>query len=150
MAYRVPSFNIWCQVLDQFYLEVGWSVCQLRGPVNGVFDLEQTGTPTSCTLLWEVLFPKGSDVRTRNSTGTRASGLLFSQWDIIRLCGSQRLSFMVQSVGDKAAGFDNEYRLVYVSTNLDEVLAFNTGLPQVNKNFLPPVGYTPLPIIAPV
>lgn len=142
MAYRVPEFNLWATVYSNTGAFVGWTKCQLRGPINGLFDLEQSDQPPSCRILWEILVPAGTDIRTRNCSGQRGA----SSWDHIYLCNDTRLAFIVQAVGDKGAGFDNEYRLCYVTPDLDFVIG-NDGLPRVNPEVVPPSGFTPVPIL---
>jgi len=93
---------------------------------------------------WEFLFPAGVDVRTKNSTGTVAP----SGWDVIAVHGDITFAWDVQSVGDKAAGFSNEYRLVYAtrSNTLASLSISTRPMPRVNPGFSPPGGFTPLPI----
>jgi len=92
--------------------------------------------------MWEILVPAGTDIRTRNCSGRRPP----SDWDVICVCDDPALSFIVQAVGDKGAGFDNEYRLCYVTPNLDVVTGL-AGLPRVNTEVIPPMGYTAVPIM---
>jgi len=145
VAYRTPVFNLWAEILTRFGTSVGWTRCQLRGPTNTPLDLEQSDQPPSCRIVWELLVPPGSDIRTRNCSGVRGP----SDWDQVWICGSSDLAFIVQAVGDKGAGFDNEYRLCYITPNLDYVISIS-GLPRVNPSFEPPMGYTPLPVLLPV
>ncbi len=142
MAYRAPTFNIWVLITSASGIERGWTICQMRGPQNSFFDLEQTTSPNSCSVVWEFLFPAGSDVRTNNSTGTVGS----DYWDCILVHGDIKFCFDVQWVGDKAAGFSNEYRLVFALRSYNFTGARTLPMPRVNPGFLPPGGYTPLPV----
>lgn len=144
MAYRTPTFNIWVEIVSRAGISRGWTICQMRGPTNSFFDLEQTASPNSCVVPWEFLFPKGSDVRTNNSTGAVTA----DDWDCVLVHGDNRWCFDVQWVGDKAAGFTNEYRLVYASRSSNFTAIKQLPMPRVNKEFVPPPGYTPLPVAA--
>jgi len=141
MAYQVPKFNIWVEIGNAFGARRGWTKCQMRGPVNGLFDVEQTDHPNNTRILWEFLFPAGSDIRTHNSVGTVGG----SDYDIIYIHGYTKFGFLVMWVGEKAAGFTNEYRLVFACHQIDWDV--NTiPLPRVNPDFEPPPGFTPLPV----
>lgn len=152
MAFRPPSYNLWCRVLGMtnapgdpdVYGIRGWSLCQVRGPANN----QQTypwlpGVLTYWPSVWEILFPKWSDVRCKLTSGTFTDTIEF-ETDAIR-------KYEVHWVDDKACGFSNEYRLTLCT--LQAVTYGGPGsprpLPAFNPAVVPPVGYTPLPTVPP-
>jgi len=139
MAFRVPSFNLWCAVYRQQGLVLkGYSRCQLRGPVNTYVPfLSGAAFGNSLRTPWEILFPAGSDVCSAQWTGANSG-------DIIYLGDSARHQYYVYWVGDKAAGFSNEYRLVF-ALQVNEAGVIPVA--RVNPLWFPPEGYLPLPII---
>lgn len=138
-GYFPPRFNMWCQVWRPSpaptYVLYGWSKCQMRGPTSHV---------DSGGLLYEVLFPKHSDVRSYTLPGDQES-------DVLVLGGWDRRYGVVAYVTDKGAGFANEYRLTYVSwrTHTTIIPPVPGGCPSVDPLLIPPMGYTPLPLISP-
>jgi len=140
MAFKVPTFNLWCQVwrpneAGNEYTSVGYSKCALRGPESTM----EAGlnTPPS-----QVLLPKGSDVRSITLSE-------FSIPDVIDIAGQgAEVFFEVFWVADKGAGYANEYRIVGGATRNRFGESVN-GLRRTNVALQPPLGYTPLPILTP-
>lgn len=139
MAFRVPVFNVWGEVIDQdIEASRGHTICQVRGPTNVPVLMNQTMTIDQTRIVWEILFPRGSDVRGGNNSGQTVG-------DRFIVCGTTHWLFYLTTVGDKAAGFSNEYRLAYA------LHSFEGGgvkyLSRLNTDYRPPAGYTPLPIV---
>jgi len=139
-GYRVPTFNLWCKVYRfdntipvPAYLPVGYSKCQLRG-----IDSHLDAGPIT-TLQVEVLFPAGSDIRSNKENET-------GKGDVIQIGGYGEMRWIVNTLSDKGAGFLNEYRIAVTSPFPPVAPA---GLPRVNPELVPPVGYTPLPVLTP-
>lgn len=138
MAFRPPTFNLWCQVYRNGtpLVLAGYSICQLRGPTSHVDGNAQSV---------EVLFPKYSDVR-----GIAQSPALGG--DVIVIAGYQRFYLVVEYTSDKGAGFTNEYRIASsrwrdVNTTLHPPPPYT---PVVDTTLLPPPGYTPLALVTPL
>lgn len=140
MAYRAPTFNVWAEVFTDAGVSRGWTLCQVRGPSNSVWAwLPGLGEDAQNIVYWEILLPRGSDVRGPKNDAAQMG-------DTIRLKGLQTMAYRVIWVGDKAAGFTNEYRLVFAYWQPSP--AGNQPLLRVNTAFAPPGGFTPLPLVA--
>jgi len=144
VAFQTPRFNLWCRV-DRWdnsipipaWVSVGYSRCQVRGS-----DSKQDIT-TILASECQVLFPKGSDVRSPQTANTGIG-------DYVYVAGYAYGRLQVKGICDKGAGFPNEYRLANcVFDNFSERPSFPghvDGLLRVNPLLLPPDGYEPLPI----
>jgi len=149
MAYFAPRYNCWFQVWRYnagaaAHVLLGYTRGQLRGP-----DSHWEGSVAESLALFQVLFPKGTDIRDRG-----VSGLSFP--DAIVPAGFGRRVIEVVAVCQKGSGFVNEYVLClcryYQVTN--QPPPFFPGGPQfgqgrVNVNLLPPDGFPAVPIIEP-
>jgi hypothetical protein len=139
MAFQTPNFNVWCRVWRGLtlstYTLLGYSKCQVRG-VDSHLDALLGNVP------WQILFPRGTDIRDGDSTSTNVG-------DQVEVAGWDGTWFLVDSVTDKGCGFTNEYRIAIGRT----IRAAGRTTPQqlnpVNKDLVPPVGYTPVPIRTP-
>jgi len=140
MAFRVPRFNVWCQVRRATSgnpdLIAGWSICQVRGSASAQDpEFDNVGA-------FQILFPKHSDIR-----GPMHSEDGLGDW--VQIAGWGRRYAVVTSVSDKGCGFTNEYRiaivhwLAYASSPLNDVL----GCGAIDTELLPPEDYLELPLI---
>lgn len=139
MAFKTPTFNLWCQVWRPDgmgnYDSMGYSPCAVRGP-------DSHGDSGLNTPPQQVLFPKGSDIR---PAFMNAAGLA----DIIDVAGwGADIYFSVTWVEDKGAGYSNEYRIAGGSW---QRWAPGDAIPPrpVNPALTPPLGYDELPIVSP-
>lgn len=135
MAYRPPVYNIFAKVWSMSSLGVstlrGYTPCQLRGPAASGF---QNVTPSGdySPVFWEALFPKGTDIRDRFTAGAG-----FIQ-DLVEISPGTGRFYNVVYWDDKAAGFSNEYRLVYLEKNFVNGTTF--PYPTVDSAYAPPPG----------
>lgn len=135
MAFRTPVFNLWAEVVASATgFNRGWTPLQLRGPTNtGIFLNDTPAAPF--VFYWEILLPKGSDVKNISNGGAHGADDIFIRPGNLR-------GYRVIWVDDKAAGFTNEYRLVWAQQHI-----ISAPLPRVNSSMVPPGGYTPLPVV---
>lgn len=140
MAYRIPVFNLWSQVwrltvpgVPGDYTMAGYSRCQLRGPDS---HLDGGGN------LFEILFPKWSDVRGRAFAASFGDVIIVAGWD-------EQFWATVFDVSDKGAGFANEYRQAICSWRGITASSPEGPFPTTNPLLDPPVGYLALPLTPP-
>jgi len=141
MGFKVPAFNVWCQVVrpsspNPFQIH-GWSRCQVRGT-----DSHSDPGPTPRTIF-QILFPKYSDVRSFEQS---PDGLQ----DFIQVAGWGARFARIEGVSDKGVGFSNEYRIAvvnWVSRDVGSPYNSVSGCGATDNTLEPPVGYTPLPLI---
>lgn len=138
MAFRVPVFNVWAKVYHwdntipvPAYVSAGYSLCQQRGVDS------HTDASALSTNMFQVLFPKGSDVRGPLQS---ASGI----GDRIQIAGYGTQTVRVHSLSDKGTGFTNEYRIANVYWDIGVAA---DSLNRVNILLAPPPGFLPLPIL---
>jgi len=111
MAFRVPTFNIDCNVwFDGETVPPGGAPdvsveCQLRWCGHGPSE-SQDPDFTSWQPGWLLLVPKGTDIRDRFN----ASGKALVECPV----GTGRY-YQVNYVDDVARGFTNEYRMAFLN-----------------------------------
>ncbi len=110
MAYRLPNFNILCDI----YFHNLWPTsprfvnvpCQLRHPEH-VTSGQGTGSQDERAPMMLLLLPKLTDVRDSWSTSP-------GHGDIVVCPAGTTRSYYVEYVDDVAKGFLNEYRVAYL------------------------------------
>lgn len=133
MAYRPPVFNLFAKVFTVpgagSPVLRGYCPVQLRGPTNSL-TYNAGGSTDYTAILMEALFPKGTDIRDRFTAGAG-----FIQ-DLIEISPGTGRYYNVMFWDDKAAGFNNEYRLALLEKNF--INAGHTDGQIVDPEYIPP------------
>jgi len=151
MAFQVPRFNIWVEVREQNNSGStlrGFSLAQLRAPrPNLVGRFYNLASQVYDMPYQEVLFPKGSDVRSyqfaRDSTIPPAA----LDGDRIQFLGNVNYYFAVMGVFDVGVGFPNEFRVALCRIIDLPPTVGDGGMVRINPALVPAPGYTPLPVL---
>jgi len=122
VGFRVPSFNLRCQVWSRDDVPAGPVIAANLGPVRDAFDCQlravgkqSTGQdePHVGTFLWQLLLPAGSDIR----DWACWDGLAMDKPDLVEVPRDTGRFYTVALVDDVAKGFPNEYRIAFIVKN---------------------------------
>lgn len=113
MAYRVPAFNLLCDVYSFGQWPTGTErltglPCQLRHPEHVSSGQAANTLPSQSAPHMLLLVPAGSDVRDTWQTP-------IGNPDTVEVEPGSGRAYQVVFVDDVAKGFDNEYRVAYLA-----------------------------------